>query len=60
MLPTAQQLEQQARIDEMFEMYEDEFMDDDNNEGPGTNVFFNRDDEDRHQAKEESKMRTQS
>ena len=54
MLPNAQQLEQQARIDEMSEMYEDEFMDDNNNDGPGTNVYFNDDDD---QTPEETKLR---
>ena len=46
MLPNAKQLEQQARIDEMFEMYEDEFIDDDGDDEngdsrPGANVYFN-------------------
>lgn len=39
----------------MFEMYDDDFNDEDNdNEGPGTNIYFNDDDD---QTPEETKQR---
>lgn len=41
-------------------MYEDEFLDAESDDGPGTNVFFARDDEESKQPKEETKTRAQS
>lgn len=58
MLPNAKQLEEQSRIDEMFEMYENEFIDDEGDDdnddgGPGAKVYLNQDSEQRQIAFQE-------